>query len=308
MTPVLARRFLHACYCCADAEVAARVLCDGLGLRVAMRSAGGPRGGAILGMQREIETEALFVVDARGPRTSPAIEVQGWIEPTPVGAPYSEPHAVGIQAVGVAVRDTEPALEALARLGCRVHGRPLAAGEIFAGRGACARDPQGVALDVVERAELAPGETRLAHLRLSCGDLDRSVEWYAGVGFELLARPEEVALPRGLFGPDPGRVRAARLRLPDEALALVLLEWLDPPARGRPYAEPNHAGLYRMAIAVDDTRDAVRRLEAAGRPVERQPMRVELPGTRVPEMWIAFLHDPDGVPVELVERPRSAFR
>jgi len=25
-------------------------------------------------------------------------------------------------------------------------------------------------------------------------------------------------------------------------------------------------------------------------------------------MWICFLSDPDGVPFELVERPRSAFR
>ena len=128
------------------------------------------------------------------------------------------------------------------------------------------------------------------------------------LGFEPLARREALALPPALLGPGAGRVRAARMRLPDEPLELLLLQWLDPPSTGDPYAEPNHVGLYRMAIAVDDTRDSVRRLEGAGRPVERSPRLVALEGTRVPEMWIAFLRDPDGVPVELVERPRSAFR
>jgi catechol 2,3-dioxygenase-like lactoylglutathione lyase family enzyme len=37
-------------------------------------------------------------------------------------------------------------------------------------------------------------------------------------------------------------------------------------------------------------------------------MTIALHGTPVADMWIAFLRDPDGIPVELVERPRSAFR
>jgi catechol 2,3-dioxygenase-like lactoylglutathione lyase family enzyme len=205
------------------------------------------------------------------------------------------------------VRDADPVLEALARLGCRPQGRPQPAREILGGRGASVRDPDGLAVDLVERAELAPGETRFAQLRLSCSDLDRSVAFYTDLGFDLLERHDEVRVPRALLGPDGGSVRCARLRLPDEPLALSLLQWLDPLAFGLPYAAPNHAGLYRMAIAVDDTRGAVHRLEREGRSIVRQPKLVELPGTRVPEMWIAFLHDPDGVPVELVQRPRSAF-
>ena len=72
--------------------------------------------------------------------------------------------------------------------------------------------------------------------------------------------------------------------------------------------DPNHAGLFRTAIGVDDTRAAHRAMSAAGWTFDRAPMRIELKGTLVPDMWICFLSDPDGVPFELVERPRSAFR
>ena len=308
MMLVEARRFLHVCYCCGDADAAARFLCEGLALRVAMRTAGGRSDGSILGFEGEIDTEAVFVCDGRGPRTSPALEVQGWIDPAPVGERYAEPHHVGIQAIGIAVRDPAARLEHLARLGCQPVGRSQHAAEILGGRGAALRDPLGIGVDLVETADLGAGETRLHHLRLTCTDLDRSVDWYAGVGFELLERHEQVSMRRALLGSTPGRVRVARMRLPDEPLTLILLQWLDPPVLGRPYREPNHVGLYRVAIGVDDSRDAVRRLERAGWAIERQPRLVELRGTKVPEMWIAFLCDPDGVPVELVERPRSAFR
>ena len=41
---------------------------------------------------------------------------------------------------------------------------------------------------------------------------------------------------------------------------------------------------------------------------DRTPALTELHGTPVPDMWICFLSDPDGVPFELVQRPASAFR
>jgi catechol 2,3-dioxygenase-like lactoylglutathione lyase family enzyme len=215
---------------------------------------------------------------------------------------------VGLQAFGVAVADAAAAHERLVHLGCRPVGEVQDAKETLGGRAAALRDPLGIGVDLVESAGLDEGATRLCHLRATCRDVDRSVDWYADLGFELLARHERIELPPRLLGPVPGRVRAAWMRLPDEPLSLVLLQWLDPPSAGRAYAEPNHVGLYRVAVAVDDTRDAVRRFERAGRPIERPPRLVELAGTKVPDMWIAFVCDPDGIPVELVERPRSAFR
>src|SRR5262247_634166 len=92
--------------------------------------------GAILGLAREIETEEIFVTDARGPRTSPAIEVQEWFDPALVGRPYARPHEVGIHALGVGVRELDRALERVARHGGGRPGGPARAPELFGGRAA----------------------------------------------------------------------------------------------------------------------------------------------------------------------------
>ena len=76
---------------------------------------------------------------------------------------------------------------------------------------------------------------------------------------------------------------------------------------GRHYTEPNHAGWYRIALGVDDTRDVYTTMSAKGWTFDRPPMLISLDGTPVPDMWITFTSDPDGVPFELVQRPRSAF-
>jgi catechol 2,3-dioxygenase-like lactoylglutathione lyase family enzyme len=304
---VEARRFLHCCYCCDDAEATAGFLVAGLGLRVAMSTTGEPFDGDVLGLDGPVEAAVSFAYDHRGPRVSPAIEIQAWVDPPPAGRPYASPHHVGIQAVGVGVADLEVALEHATRMGAAVGGTP-GTSEILGGRVAMVRDPGGVAVDFVETPDLTRPETRLSHLRVTCRDLDRSVSWYRRLGFHRLE--ESVAVASGArFGLDAeATVRYARLRLPDEPMALVLTEWVEPASFGDPYSVANHRGLYRVAIGVDDTRGATERLDAAGVTISRPPERLELPGTNVPDLWIAFLRDPDGLPVELVERPRSAFR
>ena len=118
----------------------------------------------------------------------------------------------------------------------------------------------------------------------------------------------DVQVPGETLGlADAATASFARLRLPDESFALLLVQWRDPPSQGRPYESGNHRGLYRFAIAVDDARAAYDALSEHW-DLASPPQRVELGGTNVPTMWIAFLADPDGLVIELVERPRSAFR
>ena len=100
----------------------------------------------------------------------------------------------------------------------------------------------------------------------------------------------------------------ARLRLPDEPFELRLIEWKRPAGHGRHYSEPNHAGIFRAAVGVDDTRASYEQLTSAGVTFDLPPMEVELSGTPVPDMWITFVSDPNGIPYEFVQRPRSAFR
>ena len=172
---------------------------------------------------------------------------------------------------------------------------------------ATVRDAFGVTLDVVEDGAVPAGESRLRHLRITVTDLGASVPWYEALGFEVIDRTHVDTA--GFLGAEgPVDVDVARLRLPDEPFEAILLQWVAPRSHGRHVSEPNHAGLYRTAVGVDDTRAAHAAMSAAGVVFDRPPMAITLRGTPVPEMWICFLSDPDGVPFELVGRPRSAFR
>ena len=260
--------------------------------------------GALLGMDRQIVSSAAFVYDARGPRTSPAIEVQGWIEPPPLGTPAQDPVAVGIGALGFSVPELAAANERLVGLGCTV----VASGPSpFGTTWATVQDPTGVTLDVVEDGSVPDGETRMRHLRITVTDLEVSLPWYHGLGFEVV---DKAHLDDAAFLGRSGTVDAdvIRLRLPDEPYEAMLIQWNEPRSHGRHVSEPNHAGIYRTAVGVDDTRAAHAALVEEGVEFDRAPLSVELKGTPVPDMWICFLSDPDGVPFELVGRPRSAFR
>jgi catechol 2,3-dioxygenase-like lactoylglutathione lyase family enzyme len=301
-----ARRVLHVCYCCDDVDRPATTLVRGLGMRETMRTTGEPTSGAILGMDREVQGVAAFVYDHRGPRVAAAIEVQSWIDPRLVGRPFEDPHHVGVQALGFAVPDLDKAVAALEALGARVAGRSTS--PIFDAPTVAVTDADGVRLDLVEDVDVPHGNSRLRHLRLTCSDLARSTHWYAGLGFEALGDATPVAEGATLGRAGPVEVQAQRLRLPDEPMELVLTEWREPRSFGRHYVEPNHAGLYRIALGVDDTRSLYESMAATGWAFDRAPMLIALDGTPVPEMWITFTTDPDGVPFELVQRPREAFR
>ena len=273
-------------------------------MRVTMRSPRVRKSGEILGLDRQVVSEADFVYDARGPRTSPAIEVQGWVEPSPIGRPYDDPTAVGLQALGFSVPEIAPVCARLEAHGCAVIG---SGSSPFGTRWTTLRDRTGVALDVVDDPTIPTGASRMRHLRITVSDLGASVSWYRGLGFEVVG---EAVMEDGSFLGWPGRARAelVRLRLPDEPYEAVLCCWDTPRSHGRHYSEPYHAGLFRVALGVDDTRASYESMVAEGWVFDRPPRSVELSGTPVPDMWICFLSDPDGVPIELVERPRSAFR
>jgi catechol 2,3-dioxygenase-like lactoylglutathione lyase family enzyme len=312
-TPLVeARRFLHCCYCCPDSGVVSQFFTEGLGMNATMRTNGGKSDGSLLGIDGEVESDARFVYDRRGPRTSPAVEVQGWLGPPVEGEVYPAAHHVGFHAVGVAVPDVDGVVQALAGLGATVVGRTADADALFgSARAVVVRAADGVLVDIVESAQHTSTDTdsRFHHMRLTCSDLEASLAWYEALGFSVVARHDSVEVSAGLFGgPTDGVVAVAQLRLPDEPFRLLLHQWLEPASYGHPYPNANHRGMYRAAVCVDDTRASYDTLTGEGFVFDAPPRVVTLTGTPVPDMWIAFLRDPDGFPVELVERPRSAFR
>jgi catechol 2,3-dioxygenase-like lactoylglutathione lyase family enzyme len=301
-----ARRVLHVCYCCADADADAvsRAFADGLAMRETMTSPTQRQTQDLLGLGYEPTSGAAFLYDARGPRRSPAIEVQNWVDPPIIGTPSQHPATVGLHALGFAVGDLGESVRLLESLGCTRLG---AGPSPFGSEWAALRDTNGVAIDLIADPSLPVGTSRLRHVRATVSDLAASMRWYAGLGFSGL---ETVGVEDGSFIGYSAKMRAeaVRLRLPDEPFEVLLMQWHSPRSSGRHYGQPNHAGLYRVALCVDDTRASHREMSAAGWTFDRPPVPVTLTGTPVPEMWICFLTDPDGIPYELVERPPSAFR
>jgi glyoxylase I family protein len=299
-----ARRFLHICYCCTDDQEVAKFFVDGLDMRQVMRTTDQYDSGAILGLDYDVRSIGNFVYDRRGPRTSPAIEVQGWYDPTPVGEPPADALQLGINALGFAVPSVGDALARLAALGCTVIADGASPTD---GRSASVHDPRGVTLDIVEDTALLPGESQLHHLRINVADIDASLPFYEMLGFQLLDR---AAFTDGSFAGVTGDVVAevASLRLPDEPFEVRLIRWTTPESHGAHPTDPFHAGIFRAALGVDDTRASYEYLTGTGAVFDRPPMQVELSGTPVPDMWITFISDPNGIPYEFVQRPRGIFR
>jgi catechol 2,3-dioxygenase-like lactoylglutathione lyase family enzyme len=299
-----ARRFLHVCYCCADAAEVSDFFVEGLGMVNTMRTTDQWSSGAILGMDRDVHSIGSFVYDRRGPRTSPAIEVQGWMDPTPVGAPSTDPFELGVKALGFAVASIDAAVERLSAMGCTVVAD---AASPLDGRHVTLLDPREVTLELVEDPSIEAGANQMHHLRITVRDLDASLPFYDLLGFDLLDRAH-LTDAGFLGGPADVDAEVARLRLPDEPFEVRLFQWHRPEGHGHHYTEPYHAGIFRAAVAVDDTRASYELLTSGGAVFDRPPMEVELAGTPVPDMWITFISDPDGIPYEFVQRPRTAFR
>ena len=301
-----ARRVLHVCYCCRDDADVTAFFVDGLKMRNTMRTPDEYGPGVLLGIDRDIRSVASFVYDRRGPRTSPAIEIQGWYDPTTVGEPSTDPFELGIKALGFAVPSVDDAVATLAAMGCVVVADGASP---FDSRHATLLDPRRVTLELIEDPALEVDATQMHHLRITVENLDQSLVFYEMLGFDVVQRGGLV--DGGFLGRDADDDvdgEFARLRLPDEPFELRLLEWARPAGHGRHYSEPNHAGIFRAAVGVDDTRASYEQLTGAGVTFDLPPMEVELSGTPVPDMWITFISDPNGIPYEFVQRPRSVFR
>jgi catechol 2,3-dioxygenase-like lactoylglutathione lyase family enzyme len=299
-----ARRFLHLCYCCSDSDAVSDFFVNGLAMRNTMRTPSEVTDGELLGIEGSIEGAASFLYDTRGPRTSPAIEVHSWVQPAVFGTPSIDPFEVGVKSIGFSVPDLSIAAERLVGLGCSVVNRGPSP---FAADTMTVRDPNDVMIELVADPSLAAEATQMRHLRITVTDLDVSMPFYDALGFTAV---ESGTLSDAAFVGVSLVVAAryVRLRLPDEPFEVILIQWLNPASHGRHYDRANHAGLFRAALGVDDTRASLAALTALGFTFDRHARLVELKGTPVPDMWITFISDPDGIPFEFVQRPRSAFR
>ena len=104
--------------------------------------------------------------------------------------------------------------------------------------------------------------------------------------------------PLGLPG---ARLRFAELALGQGRL-LELLEYEAP--RGRALMpQPNDAGAAHVALAVDDLDEALRRLRDHGFPSRSAPITLHDHEGTWKDVTIAYVDDPDGFIIELIQRP-----
>ena len=130
---------------------------------------------------------------------------------------------------------------------------------------------------------------RLLHTMLRVGDLERSIAFYTQVlGMQLLRRTEnpEYQYTLAFLGYEGGN--------PGQAEIELTYNW------GAATYEMGSA-YGHVAIGVPDVRAACQRIKAAGGNVTREPGPVK-GGTTV----IAFVSDPDGYKIELIERPENS--
>ena len=122
---------------------------------------------------------------------------------------------------------------------------------------------------------------RTLHVGLRVADPARSVAFYSAVGYEVVGRV-----------PESGLGALTMLKLPDDEF--VTLELVHPADTDA----VNPTGLNHLVVAVDDVHALASRLHTAGFDVE-PPSSPDASD----DFWTAWVTDPDGYRLELVQWP-----
>ena len=139
-----------------------------------------------------------------------------------------------------------------------------------------------------------------SHLGLCVGDLDRSIRFYCeGLGFEVgdgfdLDSTLAPGLDAALEVDGPVEIRSQYIT--NGEMRIELIGWRDRQVSGEPSSRRDAPGLTHLSFWVEDVDAAAARLVDLGGTI--------LPSTRTnPGVELVFLADPDGVRVELMQRP-----
>jgi glyoxylase I family protein len=144
---------------------------------------------------------------------------------------------------------------------------------------------------------------RLGHVGLTVSDLDASlVFWRDHVGLRELGRGlvEWEHLDR-IIGLDHTRIEWAELELPGGVI-LELFAYRSPSGPPLPPGGMNRPGMAHICLEVDHIEQVVERLTAAGYQARSREL-VTIPRGAYKDFKCIYFLDPDGVTLELSERP-----
>jgi catechol 2,3-dioxygenase-like lactoylglutathione lyase family enzyme len=142
----------------------------------------------------------------------------------------------------------------------------------------------------------------IVHVNINVSDIERSVEFYRLLGFELMHvladEPTDDVRQLMHFG---GRTtRGAVMSLGDDPLTstkVELLEPVDPPAEPQGVLPENRVGFSRLALRTKDLIPFYEKLKAAGVEFLSEPIEIDVVGAK---RYVLF-RDPDGTLLELIE-------
>ncbi len=144
------------------------------------------------------------------------------------------------------------------------------------------------------------------HVGLTVADLDRAIEFWCGrLGLRLLHRATETDPDiASLIGQDSVELEIADIDAGDGRI-IELIKYTRP--AGQPIqARSCDPGSTHVALRVDDLDATLERLEGSqGRRISPRPVVLHDPGGAWDGVACCYITDPDGIIVELVQRPKA---
>jgi catechol 2,3-dioxygenase-like lactoylglutathione lyase family enzyme len=147
--------------------------------------------------------------------------------------------------------------------------------------------------------------TRIDHVGITVSDLDRALAFYRDLLGLRLIGDTNVAEPEvaELLGLDSVQLRIADLDSGDGRI-VELIQYVEPKGR-RISFESSDAATAHIAFTVDDLGVVRERLEGArAKIVSRRAITISEPGGAFDGAICLYVRDPDGLILELVQRPR----
>lgn len=292
---------------CSDLERSLRFYRDLVGLRPTSHTRPAPQDGRGFGLPGRVVWDAWMLQDDRAP-LGPALDLLEWKRPAPIGRPHPEANHLGFMRVCLAHADLDALHARLVAAGVPTRSAPVSV-PVLPGQSVrffCCSDPDGTCIEFIER----DGPVILSHVNINCSDLDRSSDWYQRVlGVAPIAGraepPPASGAGFGFAGECDYRADFLAVGGRAEGMILDLLEWKHPRPVGRPLAEANHLGAFRMAFMVADAKAGCAELDRLG-VAHSGPCPLDM-GPDVPiegSLLAVFFRDPDGACLELIETPR----
>ncbi len=270
----------------------------GLGCNEVLTSSNQPSGG--IGLEGESQWRHCSLHDHRE-AAGPVIELWQWRQPPPWGHVNNAPNQLGYARLAIFVAKLDKlyqilkdqAVAALSELYC---DKPTGL------RWCYCRDPDGNLVELIER----DGAVEFGYVVLNCEDLANSVAWYS-VLFDLEPGPVQRlgVAPQLLDSKKPGEVISVQMNIVGQKarFGLVLQQWQQPLAIGRPLLKANQLGMFRLVFTVRDVAKAYEYLASERiqhvNPLSRLNMNS---ADEAQQRELLFMQDPTGACIELLQR------